>query len=266
MTRQKIPVFKTVKDTFLTLTGEWRLVLAVSWLSFTAYLLTQTASAYLDEHLLYGPKMISQLIFPMAGSLLLAPAAIAIHRFVLLGERASSFTHWRPSRRLLKYAFYSFLLEQTASCVLIIALDNDRMLTYVSTNEDWITLTALAIVIAIIVLSLYIIVKFSLILPAISIDHKSFGLRHARRAIKANGWRYLAGISIILLPYLLIIMLLFAILGTEPHGVSPSVLAFFLELAELPLIALCLIFDACVYRLLVQKTDGSAASPALPVS
>ena len=50
----------------------------------------------------------------MIASLALTPLAIAIHRFILLGETTSSYRLELGQRRFRRFAFYTFLLNLIA--------------------------------------------------------------------------------------------------------------------------------------------------------
>jgi hypothetical protein len=131
--------------------------------------------------------------------LVLTPVAIAMHRFVLLGEVTQRYVLNPSDPRFVKFFLvsvaYQFLIG-IPSMLMMLALK----------NQD-VTGGILAAVFAILFfVAVFVAVRILILFPAIAVDAAGAQWRNAYRDSKGNFWRTLLILTVTMMPHILVMM------------------------------------------------------------
>jgi hypothetical protein len=126
-------------------------------------------------------------------ALLLTPLALAIHRFILLGERTPSYRLEFGLRRFRRFALYTFLLQLIAlspSGLMFLSFGLAKMMPPVA--MALLFLGACLVVIAGVVVGLILTVRLTLLFPAVAVDAPRAGWNRALDESSGRFWHILA--------------------------------------------------------------------------
>jgi len=135
------------------------------------------------------------LVSALIASLALAPLAIAIHRFILLGETTSSYRVELGQRRFRRFAFYTFLLNLialTPAFFGIFFLATIKLLPAVAAALLGLGIGVIEIAGAIVLLVL--LVRLTLLFPAVAVDAPRAGWNRALDESSGHFWRILSAL------------------------------------------------------------------------
>ena len=125
-------------------------------------------------HFLAGMWLIANIVFSLARALALTPLAIAVHRFVLLGEVHDAYDFAPTDPRFQKFFLYAVALEVLGAVPRIIAA--------VSPIFSSIILLALSIA------ALIVLVRTVMLFPSIAVDSTGAEWRNAMEDSKGHSW------------------------------------------------------------------------------
>lgn len=137
----------------------------------------------------------------LAQALALTPLAIAIHRFVLLGEVRNAYDFAPGDARFQKFFIYTIALEALVSIPRLIAL----VFALVSTLLSSLVLIVLAIGAAIIA------VRTMILFPSIAIDATGAEWRNAIADTKGHSWRVFFVLLCTMLPAIVVAIVVTAL-------------------------------------------------------
>ena len=180
---------------------------------------------------------------------LLAPLAIAVHRFVLLGEKTNRYPLEPKSSRYLRFVGFAILVKilwlipSTIESLISIVRDNNPALA------TGLKFLAFVLVITVVI----VVVRRAILFPAIAIDAPGATWSKARLDTKGSSWRVAFVFILTALPLLVINGLLawLWLLLTPPAQPSPGSLLFFSVIeAVIAIAALCAFAAAAshIYR------------------
>jgi hypothetical protein len=122
--------------------------------------------------------------------ILLAPFAVAIHRFVLLDEHATRYRIDPTDKRLLRFVYYAVLVIALTRVPDLVAV----ALFPVSTSLGWVADMILGIVAALIV------VRVVILFPAVAVDAADPSWQRAAEDTKGHSWHVFFVLLVSVLP------------------------------------------------------------------
>jgi hypothetical protein len=197
-------------------------------------------------------------------SFLMAPLAIATHRYVLLGEVAQGYAIEPSNPRYMRFVGLSVLIS------LMFSLPNfiGSLLPGYGTAEDITTAWGFVSFIVVII-AMVVAVRRAILFPAIAVDAPAATWKNARNDTKGHSWRVAFVFFCVLVPLMAItIPLTFTLLVPARLG-EPGRIAYVVISAAVHTVSLCAfaavashLFKAYASRLL-NGVDGAATpSPA----
>ena len=252
MAEKKPPVIKTAAIAWRDAFRAIEVMPVVAGIAFVLYLVMSLAiSINANPYALVGSPWLPIISIgaSIVQAVLLSPLAIAVHRFVLLGEEANRYPLEPKSGRYLRFVGFAILVKilwlmpNTIESLIPAARDN---------NPDLATgLKFLAFVLVITVV--IVVVRRAILFPAIAIDAPGATWSKARLDTKGSSWRVAFVFILTALPLLVINGLLawLWLLLTPPAQPSPGSLLFFSVIeAVIAIPALCAFAAAAshIYR------------------
>lgn len=126
-------------------------------------------------------------VFMIASVFVLTPAAIAVHRFVLLGERAASYRLDPVNPRFRRFFFFVVAFQ------LVVDVPSLMTLGLISQAQDpsWYVQASVLGLWVLIFAGLFLMLRSLVLFPAIALDAPGMGWREAFRATRGHNWRIL---------------------------------------------------------------------------
>jgi hypothetical protein len=182
-------------------------------------------------------------------AVLLAPLAIAVHRFVLLGEKTNRYPLEPKSSRYLRFVGFAILVKilwlipSTIESLISIVRDNNPTLA------SGLSIVAFVLVITIVIIA----VRRAILFPAIAIDAPGATWSKARLDTKGSSWRVAFVFVLTALPLLVINLLLYwlwLLLTPQAQPNAGNFLFFSVIEAVIAIAALCAFAAAAshIYR------------------
>jgi len=132
------------------------------------------------------------LVSAVVAALALTPLAIAVHRFILLGETTSSYRLELGMRRFRRFALYTFVLQMIAlSPTALIFLFISVMRRIPPAAMVLLGLGLFVVMIAGTVVILVLMVRLTLLFPAVAVDAPRAGWNRALDESRGHFWRIL---------------------------------------------------------------------------
>jgi hypothetical protein len=186
-------------------------------------------------------------------AVLLAPLAIAVHRFVLLGEKTNRYPLEPKSSRYLRFVGFAILVKilwlipSTIRNSIPAARDNYPVLASV------LGFVAFVLVIAVVI----IIVRRAILFPAIAIDAPGATWSKARLDTKGSSWRVTFIFVLTALPFLVVDLLLYWLLPPLTPQAQPSAgsFVFFSVIGSVVTIAALCAFAAAASHIYRARAD-----------
>jgi hypothetical protein len=210
--RRRLPVGELV---FTSIRHTWRhlgYVLRIGglWLLLVVGLdLAQAAWEGADSYL-------PTLLFAVAHAFLMAPLAVAWHRFILAGEVMPGF-NLQFTRRAGEYFLYAVLVEQ------LMLAPQQAVLSQGVQQPGEAASGFAALFLLLVPVTLYVSTRLSLVLPAKALGLDGFGLAAAWAMGRGNGWRLACGMllvfALLILPW---VLLLTALVGEAATASPPA--------------------------------------------
>jgi hypothetical protein len=235
----------------------------VAGTAFGLYLVMSLAIAAIDAGLyaLVGnpwPTIIS-IGASIVQAVLLAPLAIAVHRFVLLGEQTDRYPLEPKSSRYRRFVGFAILIK----ILWLIPSTIEGLLPAVRDNNPDLAAGLGIIAFVLDIAVIIIVVRRAILFPAIAIDAPGATWSKARLDTKGSSWRVVFIFVLTALPVLVIKGLLywFWILLTPQGEPSAGPLLFFSAIAAVIAIpALCALAAAAshIYR---TRADSMTRNP-----
>jgi hypothetical protein len=190
---------------------------------------------------------------------LLAPLAIAVHRYVLLNERCHDLQQVIWNGRFLQFVAYAFAFNILGEVSVLLALLS-------SGDQILFTLILLIFVFLVAVLAIKVGLRTVILFPAIAVEARGAGWLNAIKDTTGHGWRVLLVLICTSIP---ILLLEIALLWYEP--IEPLSMKLLVAIAHSVLLALWIgllaaaasyLFLAYSNRLGRPPNLRSATSPA----
>jgi hypothetical protein len=198
-------------------------------------LITPSTDAAQAAHFSLGLQMIG-FGLGVVQSFLLAPVAIAVHRFVLLGEVTSGYTLNPSDQRFLRFFGFAVLLSALWTVP-------SAIMSLVFRNPDWGGMaTAVSGLIFFIVFIVICIVSLRsvILFPAIALDAPGAQWRNALADSKGHSWRLLFILICTAVPAILVALPVYWLLLLRPQGLtlgSGAVYVAIQAIVQLPTLA-----------------------------
>jgi len=186
-------------------------------------------------HVIIGDGLIISLIFAIAEAAALTPLAIAVHRFVLLGEARDGYDFAFSDPRFQKFLTYIIALEVLRELPHIVAFP----FVFVAGFLHSLVLLVLAIIATI------ISVRCMILFAAIAVDAPGADWRNAIADSKGHSWRIFLVLLCTIAPAIIVMAIVMAILG---FSLLTAALAFAVILPAI-VVALTAAIAAVVSRL-----------------
>lgn len=216
-------------------------------LSLATFLIIPNPYTLLGSHWLPLFSVTSSIVY----GVLLAPLAIVVHRYVLLGEVANRYPLDPFSARYVRFAAFAVLVK-------IVWLLPSYIENFMRDDEQDTALHAalglvgFALLIAVVIVTVRRVILF----PAIAIDAPGASWRNARNDTKGSSWRVALIMFCVAVPALIVILLLYYVLvGLEFGG--PSVVLFSLVRSVVAIASLCA-FAAAASHIYRARADALA--------
>jgi hypothetical protein len=257
MTEKKPPVIETAviawRDAFRAIED----MPVVAGIAFVLYLVMSLAFSAINAnpYALVGTPWLH--IISIAASIvqavLLAPLAIAVHRFVLLGEKTNRYPLEPKSSRYLRFVGFAILVKilwlipSTIESLIAVAGDNTPDLA------DGLGIVAFVLVITVVI----IVVRRAILFPAIAIDAPGATWSKARLDTKGSSWRVAFVFVLTALPVLVVNGLLYWLWLLLPPQAQPSAgsLLFFSVVGAVIAIAALCAFAAAASHIYRARAD-----------
>jgi hypothetical protein len=123
-------------------------------------------------------------VFSIIQALLLAPLAIVVHRYVLLGEVTDRYPLDPSSTRYMRFVSFAILIKLLGAIPGAI----ESFVPHSSTNPDLTIVTGIVMVVLLVIIAV-IVVRRAILFPAIAIDAPGATWSNARRDTKGSSWR-----------------------------------------------------------------------------
>jgi hypothetical protein len=183
-------------------------------------------------------------------AVLLAPMAIAVHRFVLLGETTNRYPLEPRSSRYLRFVGFALLVQILPLIPVYI-----MTLLVLDDQHDWTLATGLSILGFVLIIA--IVLRRVILFPAIAIDAPGATWRNAALDIKGSSWRLAVIFVLVALPLMLMsfVFNIFALLPMPlvPPNTSKALLSSVIG-AVIGVAALCA-FAAAASRIYQARAD-----------
>ena len=195
-------------------------------------------------------------------SVLMAPLAIATHRYVILGEVARGYAIEPSSPRYRRFVCFSILLTMMFSLPNFIG----SLLPGWGTSEGMTTAWNLISFVAIVVIAV-VAVRRAILFPAIAVEAPAATWSNARNDTKGHSWRVALVFFCVLVPLMVITIPLTLTLLAPPRLGEPGRILFTIISAGVHTVSLCAfaaaashLFKAYASRLLNADGETTPAS------
>jgi len=251
MAQKKPPVIKTAAIAWRDAFRAIEVMPAVAGIAFVLYLVMSLAiSINANPYALVGSPWLPIISIgaSIVQAVLLSPLAIAVHRFVLLGEEANRYPLEPKSGRYLRFVGFAILVKilwliPNTIESLIPAQDNNSALA------TGLKFLAFVLVITVVI----VVVRRAILFPAIAIDAPGATWSKARLDTKGSSWRVAFVFILTALPILVInglLAWLWLLLTPQAQPSAGSLLFFSVIGAVIAIAALCAFAAAAshIYR------------------
>ncbi len=201
--RPKLPVWRTAKESFGFVFGNFGQFLLVAWLPFLITLAAQIVT-------FYGPPVAMSLLANLIYYLAYALFAVRWHRLVLLDDRGGVFTEPLAKRNFLFFA-YTLFLALTPFLPMLVVMFKPwwNFVQGASPEEFQQMMMAMAMwmpVLGLFAFILYLVMfRLSLLLPAAAVD-RPLGFGEAWRRLGGNTWRLIGASALVAIAFVIAII------------------------------------------------------------
>ena len=149
-------------------------------------------------------------------SFLAAPLAIAVHRYVLLGEVATGYALDFSSPRYLRFVCFAVLVN-------VMLMAPNLIFTALPSDKENVAISALGAIVACVLLVVLIIVALrrAILFPAVAVDAPGASWSNARSDTKGHSWAVLFIFICTMIPVIVISLPLYWLL-MKPLGTTTS--------------------------------------------
>ena len=190
----------------------------------------------------------------LAQGFLLTPAAIAVHRFVLFGEREASYRLEPANPRFRKFFFFTVVLQ------IFIAIPSALMAAMPIASGSLVP-TVMSTVLALFVM--IVMLRTLILFPAIAADAPGAELSNAARDSKGHSWRILFIVIAVAIPMIVVYLPLFYWLWW-PTGPSLGGTAVLVVVEAVETVIATAAYAAVASRLFIALADRLAHPPGAP--
>lgn len=258
MTQAKPPIIGTAlaawEDAFRAI-GSMPIVAGIALviivlLALATYLIIPNPLALVGSPWLPLSSIISSIVY----GVLLAPLAIVVHRYVLLGEVANRYPLDPFSARYVRFAAFGVLVKLLSSLPSLIE-------SFMRDDEqDSVLHAALGLAVFVLLIAVIIVtVRRVILFPAIAIDAPGATWRNARNDTKGSSWRVALIMFCVALPALIVVLLLYYVLLVPEIG-GPGLVVLSLVRSIVAVASLCAFAAAAshIYRVRANALAGTA--------
>jgi hypothetical protein len=257
MAEKKPPVIETAVIAWRDAFRAVEVMPVVAGIAFVLYLVMSLAISAINvnAYALVGSLWLSMISIgaSIVQAVLLAPLAIAVHRFVLLGEKANRYPLEPKNSRYLRFIGFAMLVKilwlipSTIESLVPAARENNPNLA------DGLGFAGFVLIITVII----IVVRRAILFPAIAIDAPGATWSKARLDTKGSSWRVAFVFVLTGLPPLVINLLLYWLwypLPPQAQRGAGSFLIFSVIGAVVAIAALCA-FAAAASHIYQARAD-----------
>jgi hypothetical protein len=192
-------------------------------------------------------------------SFLVAPLAIAVHRYVLMGERATGYALDPSSPRYLRFVGFAVLVN-------LLLLVPSLIITVAPPEGQNVALAAgggLAAFVLFIVI-LIVVLRRAILFPAIAVDAPGAGWSNARNDTKGNSWRVFFVLLCTVIPVLAVSLPLYWLLMRPPTVTATTRLVFVVlsTMIQVPTICAFAAVASHLFRAFADRLARPAGAPA----
>jgi hypothetical protein len=186
---------------------------------------------------------------------LLTPAAIAVHRFVLFGEREPSYRLEPGNPRFQRFFFFTVVLQ------VFIAIPSALVVAVMPITRG--SMAPDAIMVVLVLFTAIVMLRTLILFPAIAADAPGAVLSNAARDSKGHSWRILFIVIAVAIPIIVVYLPMFYWLRwlTGP-SLDGTVVRAVLEAAET--VIATAVYAALASRLFIALADRLARPPGAP--
>jgi hypothetical protein len=206
-----------------------------------------------------GPgQAVLAFILSVIQGLLLTPAAIAVHRFVLLGERTAQY-RLDPSDPRFRQFFFFTVVFQILLTLPTLVITEEVQASGVMSGLSWL------IWVALFALAAMVMLRTLILFPAIAVDAPGAGWGNALHDSKGQAWRLLLIVIVVAIPMLLPYVPL-AIWLTKSHGQSLVGMATLVTVNTVEIVAGMAAYAALASRIFLVLANRLGRPPGVPGS
>ncbi len=207
--------------------------------------------------LLPGPDEQPSLFFHLFGFLIsivqayfLTPVAIAVHRFVLLGELTERYAPNPSDPRFMRFFAFSVVYQLLTGVP-------SFLMSLTGKTETGVGLVLAFIFFVLLVIALIASLRLLILFPAIAVDARGADWRNAMADTKGHTWRVFFIMLVTSLPALIIsVPLYFTLAWPRPELVGGIVLGVFQAVIGVLLLAACAAVASRLFAAFANKLNG----------
>lgn len=199
--------------------------------------------------------LVFTVVFSIIQALLLAPLAIVVHRYVLLGEVTDRYPLDPSSTRYMRFATFAILIELLGVIPSII----EAFVPDPRQNAGLAGMVGLAMLV-LFVFVIIVVVRRAILFPAIAIDASGATWSNARRDTKGSSWRAFFIFVGVAVPAIIISIPLWYVMLRSGFGAGSRLMfAIVGSVVEIP--TLCA-FAAAASHIYQARADSLMGKPA----
>lgn len=255
MAERKPPIAKTAAIAWRDAFRAIEVMPVVLGIAFALYLVMSFTISAINGSpyaLIGSPWLpIISIVASVVQAVLLAPLAIAVHRLVLLGEKANSYPFEPKSSRFVRFVGFAILV---------------KILWLIPNTIDTLIPAARVVTSVLLVAVVIIVVRRAILFPAIAIDAPGATWSKAGLDTKGSSWRVAFVFVLTALPFLIVnglLALLWLQLTPQAQSSAASFLFFPVIGAGIAIVALCS-FAAAASHIFQARADLMTRPEATP--
>jgi hypothetical protein len=194
-------------------------------------------------------------ILGVAQGLLLTPAAIAVHRFVLLGERTAQYRLDLSDPRFRQFFFFTVMLQIFLTIPSLVMTQGMKASGFTA-GLSWLVGSVL------LVLAMMMMLRTLILFPAIAVDTPGAGWGNALQDSKGYSWRLLFIVIAVAIP-MMVPYLPTVVWLTKPSGQSLVGMAILAVVNAVEIVAGIAAYAALASRIFLALADRLGRPPGV---
>jgi len=194
-------------------------------------------------------------VFSIIQALLLAPLAIVVHRYVLLGEVTDRYPLDPSSTRYMRFVSFAILIKLLGAIPGAI----ESFVPHSRTNPALAIVTGIVMVVLLVIIAV-IVVRRAILFPAIAIDAPGATWSNARRDTKGSSWRAFFIFVCVAMPAVIISIPLWYVMLRSGFGTGGRLMfAIVGSVVEIPTLCAFAAAASHIYQARADSLMGRAA-------